>query len=102
MQKQPKALVLAAGSLGDCIVTLPALQYLQSRHALTIAGTFPYRELGASLLGVDEVISLDPVLQSLYDPTGEDALDPDFLKSFRDIYLFFKDSDTRLLEALSR
>jgi len=102
MQKQPKALVLAAGSLGDCIVTLPALQHLQSRHGLTVAGTFPYRELGASLLGVDEVMSLDPVLQSLYDPTGEDALDPDFLKGFTDIYLFFKDSDERISQALSQ
>jgi ADP-heptose:LPS heptosyltransferase len=102
MQKQSKTLVLAAGSLGDCIVILPALQHLQSQNDLTVAGTFPYRELGASLLGVNEVVSLDPVLQSLYDPAGEDSMDPEFLKSFGDIYLFFKDSDARLSDALSR
>ena len=102
MQKPTKALVLAAGSLGDCIVTLPALQYLQSRHSLTVAGTFPYRDLGASLLGVDEVMSLDPVLQSLYDPTGEDSLSADFFKDFGHVYLFFKDPDARISDALSK
>jgi ADP-heptose:LPS heptosyltransferase len=98
MQKPTKALVLAAGSLGDCILTLPALQFLQSRQPVTVAGTFPFQELGASLLGVEKVVPLDPLLQSLY------ASNPskDLWEGFSDVYLFFKESDTKLLESLAR
>src|SRR5258708_39561673 len=45
MNKNP-VLVLAAGSLGDSLLTLPALRLLQSRASVTVAGTSPYLSLG--------------------------------------------------------
>ena len=69
MEKQSSTLVLSAGSLGDSLLILPALQLLQSRSQVTIAGTSPYLSLGAKLLGVSGVIPLDPILQALFSKT---------------------------------
>jgi len=98
MSKPAKTLVLAAGSLGDSVLTLPALQLLQDRQPVTVAGTSPYQELGASLLGVEGVMPLDPLLQSLYGPSP----DLSFFEGYNDIYLFFKDPDPKLTEGLAR
>jgi ADP-heptose:LPS heptosyltransferase len=88
-------LVLAAGSLGDSVLTLPALQYLQTKAPVTLAGTGPYQSLGASLLGVEQVVPLEPFLESLYsaDP------DPRFGR-FSEIFVFFKEKEARLEKAL--
>jgi ADP-heptose:LPS heptosyltransferase len=72
-------LVLTAGSLGDALVTLPALQSLQSLGPVTVAGTLPYQLLGPSALGVHKVIQLDEVLQ-----TGKTK------DTFGEAFLFFK------------
>jgi ADP-heptose:LPS heptosyltransferase len=72
-------LVLAAGSLGDAIVTLPALQSLHSMGPVTVAGTLPYQLLGPSALGIHNVIQLDEVLQ-----TGKTK------DTFGEAFLFFK------------
>jgi len=79
MQKQRPILVLAAGSLGDAIVTLPALQTLQDLGPVTVAGTLPYQLLGPSTLGIQKVIQLDEVLQ-----TGKTT------ENFSEAFLFFK------------
>jgi ADP-heptose:LPS heptosyltransferase len=71
MEKGDSVLVLAAGSLGDCVLTLPALQTLQAQAQVTLAGTFPYRQLGPGLLGVDQVLPLEPLLQGLFSSSGE-------------------------------
>lgn len=97
---QPSALVLAAGSLGDAILTLPALQCLQSKSPVTVAGTLPYQALGAPLLGIKEAGPLDALLQALYaGPLSES--DRGFLAGFQDIYVFFKEKDDSLLEKLA-
>ncbi len=88
-------LVLAAGSLGDSILTLPALQYLRAKAPVTVAGTLPYQTLGTSLLGVTQVIPLEPLLESLY--RGEP--DPQ-LSQFNKVFIFFKEKDDRLEKAL--
>jgi ADP-heptose:LPS heptosyltransferase len=72
-------LVLAAGSLGDAIVTLPALQALQTLAPVTVAGTLPYQLLGPTTLGVQKVIQLDEVLQTGKTP-----------EIYSEAFLFFK------------
>jgi ADP-heptose:LPS heptosyltransferase len=101
MEKSAKALVLAAGSLGDCLLTLSALQTLQKRFRVTVAGTSPYLELGPSLLGLDEVIPLDPLLQNLYAPKTESSFGPDFWNGFTDVFLFLKEVDDKTWNTLS-
>ncbi len=98
---KPLSLVLAAGSLGDSILTLPALQALQSRSKVTIAGTSPYLALGAPLLGVEEVGPLDSLLQALLYDGSLDEKDRQFLAGFHEAFIFFKSKDTRLLEKLA-
>ena len=93
-------LVLCAGSLGDAILTLPALNALQSRADVTVAGTLPYQALGAPLLGVHEVGPMDALLQALYAGPLEEA-DKVFLAGFQDIFVFFKEKDDSLLEKLA-
>jgi len=95
MDKNP-VLVLAAGSLGDCVLTLPALQGLQESFSVTVAGTEPYRELGADLLGVSSLLPLDQALQKIW--TGK--IEEGFLKSFVKVFLFFKDLDPKLEKTL--
>src|SRR5271155_5481238 len=90
-------LILAAGSLGDCLLTLPALQKLQSLAPVTIAGTNPYQQLGSALIGVDSVIPLDSTFQPLLTAG---LSDPQFFKKFTDIYFFFKDSEPNAVEKL--
>jgi hypothetical protein len=100
MQK-PSTLVLAAGSLGDALLTLPSLRLLSSRSSVTIAGTDPYLALGGDLLGVQTVSALEPLLQALLKEDPLDAKTRDFLSGFKDIHLFFKEIDPKLLERLS-
>src|ERR1700735_3441727 len=88
-------LVLAAGSLGDSILTLPALQYLQTKAPVTLAGTGPYQSLGASLLGVEEVGPLEPLLESLYRSEPDPKLG-----RFSEVFIFFKEPDAKLEKAL--
>jgi ADP-heptose:LPS heptosyltransferase len=75
-----KILVLAAGSLGDAILTLPALQALQGLGTVSLSGTPAYLQLGAELLGLDRVTLLDPVLQA-----GE------LPRPFDEVFLFLKE-----------
>ena len=98
MPNTSRALVLTAGSLGDAILTLPALQELQKRASVTVAGTSSYHQLGAPALGVDQVIPLEPLLQSLH--VGE-SLHPDFWKGFSEVFFFFKDGDPKVAARLS-
>ena len=100
MEKQT-ALVLAAGSLGDSLLTLPALRLLQSRSEVTVAGTAPYQSLGAELLGITADAPLEPLLQALLSPSPLDVSQQNFLKGFHDIYVFFKEKDSVLLEKLA-
>ncbi len=100
MEKQA-TLVLAAGSLGDALLTLPALRLLESRSEVTVAGTAPYQSLGADLLGIHHVVPLDPLLQTLLSSSPLDSKNQEFLKQFRDIHLFFKEKDAALLEKLA-
>lgn len=95
------ALVLAAGSLGDSLLTLPALRALQSQHQVTVAGTPPYQALGAQLLGVSEVGPLDSLLQTLLYAGPLKEEDRRFLEGFKEVYVFFKEKDGALLEKLT-
>jgi len=90
-------LVLAAGSLGDCVLTLPALQALQAKGPVTLAGTSPYIQLGHSLLNIEKVIPLEPLLQSLH---SDSRLDAAFWGNFSNLYIFFKDQDAKIIERL--
>ncbi len=72
--------VLAAGSLGDAILTLPALHALKGLGDVSLSGTPAYLQLGAELLGLDRVTLLDPVLQ-----TG------DLPGRFDEVFLFLKE-----------
>jgi ADP-heptose:LPS heptosyltransferase len=100
MEKQ-SALVLAAGSLGDALLTLPALRLLQSRSEVTVAGTVPYQSLGADLFGIKEVVPLDPLLQALLSSSSLETTHPGFLNRFQEIFVFFKEKDPALLERLA-
>ena len=101
MEKQNSVLVLAAGSLGDSLLTLPALRLLQFRSNVTVAGTSPYLSLGAKLFGVKEVIQLDPLLQALFSKTPLSSKDQTFLTHFKEIFVFFKEKDEAILEKLA-
>lgn len=94
MDQGSPTLALCAGSLGDCILTLPALQALSSRFSVTVAGTTPYLGLGADLLGVGQVVALEPLLQKLYAGQKE-AVAP-----FEHLFVFFKEPDASLLSSL--
>ena len=97
----PTSLVLAAGGLGDSLLTLPALRFLQSRSQVTVAGTPPYLALGADLLGIQEVVPLDPILQDLFSKGPLGSRQQDFLAAFHDIFIFFKEKDEVILEKLA-
>jgi len=99
MEKQGSILVLAAGSLGDCILTLPALQALQTRFPVTVAGTSPYTSLGAGLLGIEKTTNLDPLLQGILSDSSAVA---EVLEPFREVFVFFKEPDPALGQKLSR
>ena len=88
-------LVLAAGSLGDSMLTLPALQYLSTQGKVTLAGTNPYQILGAERFGVSQVTPLEPLLDSLYQ-----SKKPDLLAQTNDLFIFFKERDPRLEKSL--
>lgn len=97
MSSNTTSLVLSAGSLGDLILALPALQKLQSRSTVTLAGTSPYIQMGASLLGVEKVVPLEGLLQVIH---ADQILDKTFWGGFSDVYVFFKDRDPKLVERL--
>ncbi len=97
MSNPSKTLVLTAGSLGDCVLTLPALQILQTQGPVTIAGTWPYVQLGSSLLNVERVIPFEAISQILH---SDSPLDESFWGVFSDLYLFFKDKDDKVIERL--
>jgi ADP-heptose:LPS heptosyltransferase len=99
--EKPLSLVLAAGSLGDSLLTLPALRQLQSQWNVTLAGTFPYQALGADLLGIDKVLPLDPLLQPLLTPGSLSSPLEETLSRYSQIYIFFKEKKDLLLEHLS-
>jgi ADP-heptose:LPS heptosyltransferase len=96
MSERPSILVLAAGSLGDCVLTLPALRALQAMGEVTVAGTPPFQALGSELLGVAKVLPLDPLLQVLLSKGAVDPCGPAFFKPYSDLYLFFKERDAKL------
>ena len=100
MEKPDPVLVLAAGSLGDSLLTLPALRTLQSRALVTLAGTAPYLSLGAKLMGVDRVIPLDPLLQILLSSSPRDA-QKEFWIQFKEIFVFFKEPDELIRKNLA-
>jgi len=100
MEKSEPVLVLAAGSLGDSLLTLPALRTLSSRAEVTVAGTAPYLSLGADLLGVDRVVPLNPLLQILLSSEPRDS-QKEFWIQFKEIFFFFKDRDDLILEKLT-
>lgn len=97
MSNLSKTLVLTAGSLGDCVLTLPALQVLQSQGPVILAGTWPYVQLGSSLLNVEQVVSFEALSQILH---SNSPLDESFWGGFSDLYLFFKDKDDKITERL--
>ena len=98
MSNTSRALVLTAGSLGDTVLTLPALQELQKHSSVTVAGTSSYHQLGAQAIGVDQVIPIEPLLQSLH--VGE-PLNLNFWEAFSEVFLFFKDKDPKITARLS-
>jgi ADP-heptose:LPS heptosyltransferase len=102
MSRQPRQLVLAAGSLGDSLLTLPGLRALQALGPVTVAGTPSFLNLGAELFGVELILPLDPLLQNLLK---EESSSPDsraFFKSFGQVFLFFKDRDEKLIQIISQ
>ena len=99
--EKPLALVIAAGSLGDSLFTLPALRYLQSRGEVTVAGTQPFLSLDSDLLGISRVVPLDPLLQKLLTPGALESSTADFLSPFKEAYVFFKEKDESLLQKLA-
>lgn len=100
MSSSRSILVLAAGSLGDSILTLPALRALKARAPVTVAGTSPYLALGADLFGVDRVVPLEPLLQSLYSGRKEDPALVSALDGIGEVVVLFKERDPRLLEGI--
>jgi heptosyltransferase-3 len=90
-----KILVLAAGSLGDCILTLPALRALGREAQATVAGTSYYPLYASTLPGIVET----PPLAQVYEPAlagnGEA-----FFAGFERTFLFFKDPDRALEDRL--
>ncbi len=97
MSQPTRTLVLAAGSLGDSVLTLPALQKLQTISPITLAGTSPYVQIGPMFLGVEKVIPLESLLQAVH---SDQPLDNTFWGSFSDVYVFFKEPDPKLAERL--
>jgi ADP-heptose:LPS heptosyltransferase len=95
------ALVLAAGSLGDCILTLPALHALQDRVPVSVAGTSPYIALGAGLLGVEKVIPLEPLLQEFFSADFSSPAEKAPWTEAKEIFVFFKDQEPPLLGRLA-
>lgn len=95
-----ESLILAAGSLGDALLTLPALRLLQSRSRVTVAGTSPYSALGGDLLGIGHALPLDPLLQKLLSADPLDSSTRDFFGKFKDVYVFLKEKDDTLLQKL--
>jgi hypothetical protein len=92
--------ILAAGSLGDCVLTLPALQFLQSRAKVKVFGTLPFQSLGSGLLGVEEVLPLDPLLTALYHPDAPPAVFPG--DAVNEVFIFFKEKDDKLSQSLPK
>ncbi len=99
--EKPLSLVIAAGSLGDSLFTLPALRFLQSRSEVTVAGTQPYLSLDSDLLGISQVVPLDPLLQNLLTPGPLEAPTAEFLSRFKEAYVFFKEKDEALVQKLA-
>lgn len=60
---RPLHLAVCAGSLGDALFVLPAVQHLQKRAEVVLAGTAPFQNLGAELIGVRRVQPIDSAFQ---------------------------------------
>ncbi len=97
---KPHSLVIAAGSLGDSLFTLPALRFLQSRSEVTVAGTQSFLSLDSDFLGISRVIPLDPLLQKLLTPGPLEVSTVEFLSKFKEVYVFFKEKDEALFQKL--
>jgi len=95
--ERPSILVLAAGSLGDSLITLPALRCLQSRGNVTLAGTYPYLALGPKLMGVSAMTRFEMVYERVL--TGEYSEE---LEAFQEIYVLLKDPDLAIETRLKR
>lgn len=98
---EPLSLVITAGSLGDALLTLPAIKLLRSRSQVTVAGTSPFIALGADLLGIHQTVPLDPLLQDLLSDKPLGNAHRDFLSRFHDVFIFFKERDALILEKLA-
>jgi ADP-heptose:LPS heptosyltransferase len=98
------SLILAAGSLGDALITLPAIRLLQNRTKVILAGTSPYCNLGSELLGVNQVVSLDPILTFLHlekiSANPMHLYPPCFQSSVNFVYCFLKTGDYSYLSSL--
>lgn len=99
--EKPLSLVLAAGSLGDSLLLLPSLRFLEDRSQVTLAGTASYLSLGPELFGVHQMIPLDPLLQKLLAEGPLDSSTLGFLSGFKDLFIFFKERDGKLEAKLS-
>jgi ADP-heptose:LPS heptosyltransferase len=101
MSPDPRQLVLAAGSLGDSLLTLPGLRALQALGPVTVAGTQPFLSLGAELFGIEKILPLDPLFQNLLKEETPSPENSEFLKSFDQVFLFFKEKDEKLFLKIS-
>jgi heptosyltransferase III len=90
-----RILVMAAGSLGDAVITLPALHSLQARGDVTVAGTLHYLALGPDLMGVSGMTGFEMVYERVL--TGAHVTEP---RSFEEIFLFLKEPEPTFEERL--
>ncbi len=95
--KRERILVLAAGSLGDAVITLPALQALQAQGEVTVAGTRHYLALGPDLLGITGMTGFEMAYERIL--TGSYARE---LASYDRIFLFLKEPEPTFEERLAR
>lgn len=86
--ERERILVLAAGSLGDALITLPALQALQAQGDVTVAGTRHYLALGPDLMGVSGMTGFEMVYERIW--AGSYAQE---LEGYGRVLLFLKDPE---------
>lgn len=68
---------------------------------MTVAGTSPYQALGPGLLGVHQVLPLEPLLQTLISSGVAEPFGKNFWSGFEEVFLFFKEKDESLQEKLA-
>lgn len=95
MERQ-RILVMSAGSLGDTVITLPALQALQARGDVTVAGTRHALALGPDLLGVSGMTGFEMVYERIL--TGARLGEPE---PYSEIFLFLKEPEPTFEERLA-